>query len=104
MQQKKVETFARYLHIAGKLQRTLIVHHKKFPELAGLQEQVIKVPLDKTQSNPFLHHLEQISQVLKQNSQSYIVRHLHYNFTKDVEALAEDRELLDLEYYLNYVD
>jgi hypothetical protein len=102
MQPNQVETFARYIHIAGKLQRTIIVNHQKFPELADLQEKIINIPIDKNQPNPFLHHLEIIGQVLKENSQTYIVRHLHYIFTQDVEALAQNRELLNLEYYLNY--
>lgn len=103
MHQRKVKTFAKYIHIAGKLQRTIIVNYKKFPELEALQDKIMNIPIDRTQPNPLLQHLEQISQVLKQNSQTYIVRHLQYNFNKDVEALAEDRELLDIEYYLNYI-
>jgi hypothetical protein len=104
MHSKNVETIAKYIHIAGKLQRTIIVNQDKFPELQDLQDKIINIPIDKTRPNPFLHHLELICQVLKDNSETYIVRHLHYNFTKDVEALAEDRELMELTYYLNYIE
>ncbi|KAA5541613.1 hypothetical protein [Adhaeribacter rhizoryzae] len=104
MRPKSVETIARYIHIAGKLQRTIIVNQGKFPELQHLQDKIINIPIDRTQPNPFLNHLEKICQLLKDNSHTYIVRHLHYNFNKDVEALAEDRELLDLNYYLNYIE
>lgn len=104
MHPNTVETIAKYIHIAGKLQRTIIINQDKFPELRILQDKIIHVPIDKTQPNPFLDHLEKICQVLKENSDTYIVRHLHYNFTKDVVALAEDRELLEINYYLNYID
>ncbi|MDB5262590.1 MAG: hypothetical protein JWQ14_1871 [Adhaeribacter sp.] len=104
MYPKKVETIAKYIHIAGKLQRTIIVNQEKFPELQHLQDKIISIPIDKTQVNPFFHHLTQICQLLKENSNTYIVRHLHYNFTKDVESLAEGRELMDSNYYLNYID
>ena len=103
MHQKNVETFAKYIHIAGKLHRTIIINYKKFPELEALQDKIINVAIDKTHPNPLQHHLEKICQVLKENSQTYIVRHLHYNFSKDVEALADNRELIEIEYYLNYI-
>jgi len=104
MQPKNVETIAKYIHIAGKLQRTLIINRKKFPELVALQDKIINIPIDRTQRNPFLYHLEEIGQVLKDNSNTYIVRHLHHYFTKDVEALAQGWELMDLDYYLNIIE
>jgi hypothetical protein len=76
MHQKNVETIAKYIHIAGKLQRTIIVNQQKFPELHDLQDLIINIPIDRTRQNPFLHHLEQICQVLRDNSNTYIVRHL----------------------------
>jgi hypothetical protein len=79
------------------------LNHQKFPELATLLEKLNHIPMDKTQPNPFLHHLEQLAQELKAHGQSYIGRHLHYHFTQDVAALAYERELLDSAYYLDYV-
>lgn len=100
----RIDVIAKYTHIVGKLHRTIIINKHKFMELEALQEKVTFVPLDKTKANPYLDHLEKVSNVLKENSNSYIVRHLHYNFSKDVEAFAEGRELLTLNFYLNYVE
>jgi hypothetical protein len=69
--------------------------------LISLLDKITNIPINRSQQNPFLQHLERLSLMLKENSQTYIVQHLHYHFTQDVEALAQDRELMDLEYYLD---
>ena len=104
MRPNQVENIAKYIHIAGKLQRTFILNMNKFPELEKLQNTVLSIPIDRTQPNPFLHHLEKIAQVLKDNSTTYVVRHLHHYFCKDVEALLEGWDLIDCEYYLNMAE
>lgn len=104
MRSSQVETIAKYIHIAGKLQRTFILNKEQFPELEMLQNTVITIPFDRTQPNPFLHHLNKIAQVLQAHSHTYVVRHLHHYFSKDVEALLEGWGLMDGEYYLNMAD
>jgi hypothetical protein len=101
MEQKQVDTFARYMHMAIKLQRTVIVHQKRFPEFQGLYDNLNKLSLDSTQPNPYLHHLEQICRLLQQGGDTQMMQQLHHNFKQDVEALAHERELMASEYYLN---
>ncbi len=98
---KQIKSFAHYLHIVSKLQRTIILHQHKFPELHTLQDKIIWTPIDKNQVHPLIHHLERVCTVLQANSEGYITRHLYNNFRKDVEAFTTDQELQTAPFYLD---
>jgi hypothetical protein len=69
-----------------KLNYTFDAYQQYFPELIEIEQQVNAIPLDLDKSNPYTYRLLDIGKVLGSRTDLYVVRHLHHNFSKDLEA------------------
>jgi hypothetical protein len=104
MDTNKVRRIAMFTHITGKLYRTINEHKEQFPELSVVQKKISSTPIDQFQLNPFLDHLQKLGDVLKESSNSYIIRHMYFNFLKDVAAFTDNADLVSYNYYLETLE
>lgn len=76
----------KYQVMVGKLHYTFGSYQPYFPELIEIAQQVNAVALDFQKSNPYTYRLMDIAKILGSQTHIYVVRHLHHNFSKDLEA------------------
>ena len=85
---------AKYDAILSKLQATVARHKAAFPQLAAIEAFLgISLP-EPGKDEDYLQRLQELCAYLYELSMSsYVIRHLHYNLTLDVEAVRHRNEL-----------
>lgn len=86
---------AKYDAIVAKLQATAASHKAAFPQLAAIEAFLgISLP-EPGKEEDYLQRLQELCAYLYELSvSSYVIRHLHYNLTLDVEAVRHRNELV----------
>ncbi|GAB3535848.1 hypothetical protein GCM10027443_25350 [Pontibacter brevis] len=89
---------AKYNTIIAKLQATVAKHKAAFPQLPAIKE-LLDVTLPETDKDEnYLQRLQELCSYLYELSVgSYVIRHLHYNLTLDVEAVKHRNALISQE-------